>query len=223
MKLNRIVTISTLMCGSSLGLHAATIGDVDYNMNTTAVFGSGNPDGSWVSATNLGVDAGIRFKNRSTGAFGYDGAGTYTFTTGTEVQFEWSAGSDTDLSGYVFVVETDTDPTIAISGFIFSINNYVDNSFGTGATPNGGGVEGPWALLAGGYDIAQNSQRELWMGVNRNVVGTYTFAMTAYAAGDTGFTTPLARTEATLNFVPEPSAALLGAVGVVGLLRRRRR
>jgi hypothetical protein len=222
MKLNSIATIGALAYASSLGLQAATIGIPDYNSDTTAIFGSGNPNGSWVSTTNLGVTTEFRFKNRTTGDFGYDGAGTYSHTVGTQVQVEWSAGSDTDLSGYVFVIQTDTDPTIGISGSTFTINNYTDNSFGTNTTPNGAGVEGTWASLAGISTIAQNSQREEWMGVNRNINGTYLFSMTAYAASDTGFTTPLARTEATLNFVPEPSAALLGAVGVLGLLRRRR-
>jgi hypothetical protein len=223
MKLNRIATIIALACAPSVGLRAATIGTVDFNSNTTAVFGSGNPNGSWVSTTNLGVTPEIRFKNRTTGDFGYDGAGTYSFTVGTQVQFEWSAVSDTDLSQYVFVVETDGDPTVAISGLTFSINTYLDNSFGTSATPSGAGVEGTWASLAGDNTIAQNSQREAWMGVDRNIAGTYTFSMTAYLASDTAFANPIARTEATLNFVPEPSAALLGAIGAVGLLRRRRR
>lgn len=218
----RTAAIGALVCASSLGLHAATIGTLDYNSNTTAIFGGGNPNGSWVSTTALGVTTGIRFKNRSTGAFGYDGAGTYSFTTGTQVQFEWSAGSDTDLSGYVFVVETDSDPTIAISGLTFTINASPDNSFGTSATANGAGVEGLWASLAGDNTIAQNSQRELWMGVNRNIPGMYTFSMTAYASSDINFENPITRTEATLKFVPEPSTALLGAIGIIGLIRRRR-
>ncbi len=141
---------------------------------------------------------------------------------GTQVQFEWSAGSDTNLSDYVFVVQTDGDPTIGVSGLTFSINNYADNSFGTSTTLNGAGIEGTWAALAADNTIAQNSQRETWMGTDRNVIGIYDFSVTVYAASDVGFTNPLARTEATLNFVPEPSTALLGGIGLLGLLRRRR-
>lgn len=221
MKLNRIATLIALACAPSTGL-SATIGTLDYNSGTTAIFGLGNPDGSWVSTTNFGVTTELRFKNRTTGAFGYDGAGTYSFTTGTEVQFEWSVRSGTNLGDYVFVVETDGNPTVAITGFTFSINNYADNSFGTSTTLNGAGVEGTWASLAGDNTIAQNSQREIWMGVNRNINGTYNFAVTAYAASDTNFENPITRTEGTLSFIPEPSAALLGAIGFLGLVRRRR-
>ncbi len=53
---------------------------------------------------------------------------------------------------------------------------------------------------------------------------TNTNAVTFLAKGDpaNGFTAPVGTTGGFLNLVPEPSAALLGALGALGLLRRRR-
>jgi len=224
MKYKKYAALAALVVCTSGVAHSATIGLVEFNAGTIAIFGGGNPNGNWVRAlSSAGVPAAsveLRFSERFVGgAENNNGAGTYTFDVGKEINVEFSVGSSSTLDNYVYILVADSDPTSGTSGTpSFPVSLISDNSFGTSVTPNGGGIETTWASGAPVSSVAQNSQQ-----LGFPVLGEYTFSLTAYNASDTGLTNPLARTEATLNVVPEPSSILLGGIGGVGLLFLRRR
>lgn len=182
--------------------HAATI----YNAPETAIFGTGNPDTNWVESTGSGLTLDLRFRERFTTNMSNNGAGTYAFGLGTSVNVDWSGSSGTTgpLGQYLFVLSFDVDPSAATLWNAFPVALAFDNSYGTASTPNGGGVEGPFGLLAGTNTVFQNSWRTGQvpggLGLDPNTDSTYDVKFTAYAANDTGLTHPLNEVKATLQF-----------------------
>ena len=183
-----------------------------FNDSITAIFGAGNPDTGWTSDTNNNFELGLRGKNRDTGATPNDGAGTYTFALGTNVNWEFSINSDVagapgpsagrSLLDYNFRLSIDTDPSAAQSFFppFNPVTAYGDNSLGDNSTANGAGVEtGP--ASSGIHNIAQNSQRIFFfpLSANQNANGTYDFLLAAYDLQDAAFERPLAQTAMRIN------------------------
>jgi hypothetical protein len=132
--------------------------------NITAIYGSGNPDSDWDSFVANNTQIGLRAKETATGATPDNGAGLYTFATGTVWNFEASFNSNlsgtaaTHLDSFLYSW-TLSGPGIAGGSVTFSPALYVDNSYGIASTANGAGVEGTFGALAGANDIMQLSQK----------------------------------------------------------------
>ena len=204
-------------------LIAATIGVMNYNDPTPAYFGSGNPAGSWTSATTLGSDkttgdntVALRFKDRSTGDMTNDGAGTYSQPFGVNVNVEFSA-SATNFQNIVYQLSIDSNPGLGTTLLTFDPKfAFFDNSL-TPFSTNG--------------VIMQNSQRDIWYGFHG--VGTYDMSFSAFLKSDKTYSNPIARTEARLKIgggtsrVPDSGTtmALLGTscFGVLALGRKFRK
>ena len=230
------LTLSALLLlpVSAVISHGATT----FNAPITAIFGSGNPDGGWVSSVDNNIELGLRAKDRNTGDTPNNGAGTYSFATGFSSpannraiwNFEFSINSDdssgTDpLSSYRYVLSYDTNPSQGQTWA--SVDPLtLDNSYGNDATANGAGVEPvsvPNAVtLIAGNNIAQNSGNIMFAGTypgfpSPTLDATYDFKLTAYSVTDTAGTTPLAQTSMRVN-VGQGGAAVPDAGSTLVLL-----
>jgi hypothetical protein len=151
--------VLTLISAAVLSASAAVL----YNQNITAIYGSGNPNTGWAADTSNGIELGLRAKNRDTGST-TNLNGVYTFNVGAAPRGEWnyefSINSGTDpLSTYDYYISTDGDPSKCVRyTTVDALNYWNDNSYGTNATANGQGVEGPATALAATNTIAQNSE-----------------------------------------------------------------
>lgn len=112
--------------------------------------------------------------------------------------------------------------TITISGL--SNSDTYDLLF-YGSRGNSNGLNQTWSLTqgTGGADVTHNSLNNEstavdWNGVSTNGSGVIAFTIT----GPTGTTGALALNCGEITAIPEPSAALLGGLGFLMLLRRRR-
>lgn len=211
---------------------AAIIGVADYNDSITAIFGTGNPDGSWTSATSEGTVSALRFRERFTTNMPNDGAGTYTFALGTDVNFDFSLNSGTPfLSEYTYSLGIDIDPSTneLYVPFTFDpIFGFADNSYGNSGTANSAGVEGNFTLSASNT-VSQNSQRLAWYGIDTSVAGEYTNFLTVSTKGASPRI--ISGTEATVVIgdrpptgVPDYGSTLgLSAIAMGGCMLAKRR
>lgn len=167
---------------------------IAYNDTITAIFGSGNPDTGWVSDTGNGVQVAIRAKNRTDGSTPNNGAGVYSFATGTapastRARWNWEFSANSDVLGtsgdslldYTWLLSVDTDPSAATSFTTFNpFAFYLDNELGNNSTANGAGVIDPFNL--GLYNVGQNSQNITFApwSLDPNANATYDFVFAAY-------------------------------------------
>lgn len=166
MKIPHRIQLCLALLVAPLGLIATPV--TVFNDTQTAIFGSGNPNGGWVTSTNsdLGVTVGLRAKDRTTGATPNDGNGTFTFATAPAPRglwnYEWLINTgETPLASanVTFFLSVDRDDSAGVS--LYTINPltyWFDNSYGTASTLNGQGVEGLFTTYGGTNTIAQNSQ-----------------------------------------------------------------
>jgi hypothetical protein len=246
--LNRLLLLTAfLLCAAPLRLLAVPV--MSFDESRTAIFGSGNPDTGWTTSydSSLNLAVSLRAKNRVTGSTANNGAGTYSYASAPATRGLWNYEFSLDsgfapLSSYDFFLSVDRDSSQGVSyATINPLTHWFDNSFGTIATVNGQGTEGPSFLLAGSNTIAQNSQNITFGGLTgypggalvleQNATYTYNLFATASGAGVGG--TRLADT--TINVVVgnggEPAQnvpdtggtlALIGlAFGGLVALRRR--
>lgn len=233
MKTKLILGVAILAVSTFTGnsVHAATV----YNDTQTFIAGGGgNPDGGWVTDSNAQYDisASSRWKDRSTGDVS-NTAGVYDFALGDSANWEFSLNSgEAPLSSFDWYVALDTNAGLGTTFTTFNLATIPDNSFGDESTGAAMGVEGPWATLAPLNEIAQNSHRERWYGIDWNVQGLYDLHIfaTEIGAGPDGerlvdafaqaqFGDPQVPTE---QPVPEP-ATYVGALILGGLIARRMR
>lgn len=164
MKIPHRVQLCLALLVAPLGLIATPV--TVFNDTQTAIFGSGNPNGGWVTSSDssLGLLVGLRAKDRATGATPNNGNGTFTFATAPAPRGLWNyeftvnTGSS-PLTSFDFFLSVDRDASAGVS--LFTVNpltHWLDNSYGTAATLNGQGVEGPFLFFGGTNTIAQNSQ-----------------------------------------------------------------
>lgn len=143
----------------------------------TAIYGGGNPDAGWTTATSGELQLGLRAKDRTTGDTS-NVNGTYSFATAPSPRglwnYEFSINSDVNsangttslaASPYDFYLTVDQDPSQGFSGVtVDPLTHWFDNSFGNNSTANGAGVEGLAAILGGGNNLVQNSQNITFAG-----------------------------------------------------------
>ena len=137
---------------------------VEYNQSITAIYGSGNPSGGWTTDSgDRGLLLGLRAKNRTNGST-TNVNGTYSFATAPATRglwnYEFSIGSgDLFLDAYDYFLSVDRDSSQGVSfSTIDPLSYWFDNSFGTGATLSGQGVEGVASNFVDDHTVAQNSQ-----------------------------------------------------------------
>ena len=167
----------------------------------TAIYGGGNPDAGWTTATSGELQLGLRAKDRTTGATA-NVDGTYSFATAPAPRglwnYEFSINSDVNsangttslaASPYDFYLTVDQDPSQGFSGVTVNpLNYWFDNSFGNNSTANGAGVEGLALFLAPGNNLVQNSQNITFAGYPGGAEvlspnATYSYELFAVAKG----------------------------------------
>ncbi len=164
-----------------------------YDQTVTAIFGSGNPDTGWTTGTGEnGITLALRAKNRETASTA-NVSGTYYEPSGFQApannrarwnwEFSVDSGSVT-LDQYDYYIGIDLDTSVGVSHQIVEVlTAWNDNSYGTAATLNGQGVEGPAATLAGTNTVAQQSQNLVFWGQDPTVNATYEYEVYAVAKG----------------------------------------
>ncbi len=158
------------------------------------------------------------------------GAQGFTVLVGgvAPASFFWAAGNYDTLSSTWTQFGTSILDTAKANGTVTStspasLNNSLINIFiGSGTDIASSGSS--WVIL--GSTSATLFPPDVTAATNVTFAAANTNTVTFVAKGDTnnGFTAPVGATGGNLNLVtiPEPSAALLGALGALGLLRRRR-
>lgn len=162
-----------------------------YNQVITAIFGSGNPDTGWTTATDGNVVLALRAKNRET-ASTLNVSGIYAEPVGLQApnfnrarwNWEFSVNSGTNkLDAYEFYLEVDVDRSTGISNMVVAALSFPDNSYGDNSTANGQGVEGTSGTYASLYNISQQSQNIVFYGLNATLDSTFSYSLYAVAAG----------------------------------------
>lgn len=235
---NRSILAAVMTAGLLISTTLSSRATITFNDTVTAIYGSGNPNGGWVTslevATNLSLS--LRAKDRNDGSTPNDGAGTYTFLAGTypgpvraRWNYEFSINSDPALLGsqklnaYDFYLSA-SGPSLPLTTFN-ALTTYSDNSYGDSTTANGAGLEGLAAIFAPISTIAQNSQNIVFSGLNPNTTGDYFFTLfaTEIGAGSSGARFAQADMTVRVVGVPEPTTAVLGMIGGLGLFLNFRR
>ena len=203
----------------------------------------------------LGLRAKLRFDsaNQPQNIFNSNGDGTYTFNDGLPPigfgfapnststatwNFEWSINSNFDGSSgfalddltYELGIDFDPGPGTLYQTFDPINTAFADHAIGTNATGNGGGTTAAdatqYASLISTDNVAQNSWNMEFFDspsfpFNGAITGQYEIYLAAFSGGN-----EVARTNITVNVVPEPSSVVLLGIGMVGLagygLRRRK-
>jgi hypothetical protein len=171
-----------------------------FDQTIVAIFGGGNPNSGWTTATGGGITLGLRGKDRlTTGpASTANNGGLYgPYATGFEQpnnnratwQWEFSINSGpVNLATYDYYVGIDTDRSACINYTVVDAMTYwTDNSYGNNGTANGQGVEGTSGApndYATIYNIAQQSQNLVFIGGIATVPGTYSYELYAVEKGD---------------------------------------
>lgn len=161
------------------------IGTPNYSDPVTVVFGTGNPDGSFTSATSSeGSAVALRFKKRFDTDMTNDGAGTYWFDLGTNVNIEFSIAGGDFLSHYTAILGVDRDPGLGTNFDPFTFDPLLtlgDNSYANTGAANGSGTEGSYSTYGLTNSIAQNSQPlHLFGGIDYDSPGVYGAYLSIY-------------------------------------------
>lgn len=226
-----------LITGATLITTAWTAGAglaYDQNVTPDILFGSGNGNGAFTVNTQNNVELGLRAKLRGLGVYNSNGDGSYTFQAGSPSgwNFEWSINTAVNgTAGYylddlTYVLSIDNDPSAGISyGYSFDPINGInpgtgtvlwDHGIGNNSTANGAGdndagrTVATYADLIANNNVAQNSWRERWFGIDPNAGGSYNIKLEAFDGSRS-----VGMTEINVNVnaaVPEPSTWAAGAL-----------
>ncbi|MFA6314768.1 MAG: hypothetical protein WC648_00125 [Candidatus Paceibacterota bacterium] len=182
----------------ALGLLIQTTAVSANTIDITMIAGTGIQDDGWTAATSQnGIQLGLRARYAYVGGvLANDGNGTYTTTPGfapaphgsqAKWNYDMSVSNPSGLGSATYYISVDTDGGVAYNPLTFLVAAYGDNSYGTAATPNGGGIEGSFLLHV--FDtVMQNSQNITFFpqslyGLDPSVPGTYGFELFAVPFG----------------------------------------
>lgn len=238
--------VKTLLTASLALICTPGFATLASNANVTpdAIWGNGNVNGGYqVFTNNTGLELGLRARVRypSPNATTNVSGNTYTHQAGLAGpglnrafwNFDYSINTNADgtgssfgASGLTFRIAIDSDPSAAVNVYgSFDPLTWGDTSFGTNSTGNGQGLEFPSAPA--GDNVAQNSLNYgfipgLQAATNGFTNGQYTITLSAFDSSNmlVGASTIV------VNAIPEPTAALFGALLTTGLgatIARRRR
>ncbi len=236
---NRFILAIVVTAGFLISSTVSSRAVVTYNDTVTAIFGSGNPNGGWVTSHEAtpNLSLSLRAKDYNNGSTPNNGAGTYTFLAGTSVlpnlarwNYEFSINADPALGGsqklnaYDFYLSA-LSPVPPVLGVFNPLTILNDNSYGNSSTLNGQGLVGTAATYAAISTIAQNSENIFFTGLNANATGDYVFALFATQVGAGINGARIAQADMTVHIVavPEPTTAALGAIGGLALFLNFRR
>lgn len=189
--MKKILSVFTAI--AAIMMATSTQAAVTYNDTVTAIYGGGNPDTGWTTASGKrGIELSLRAKNRDDGTTP-NTLGVYTFPTGFSINgptkavwnWEFSINSgNVPLSTYDYYLVVDLDYSSALTGpTINALTSFTDNSYGTSSTLNGQGVEGISTVLAPISSVSQQSQNIVFQGLNPLLDATYTYKLYAVKKG----------------------------------------
>ncbi len=191
----------------TLALATTVAAALNYDQNIVAIFGSGNPDSGWTTATNGSLTLALRAKNREN-ASTVNASGVYSEPTGYQApnnnrarwNFEFSISTGTPpLNTADYYLQIDLDPSTAVAyQTVNALTFFSDDSYGTSSTLNGQGLEGPAAGFVATSSVAQQSQNLVFYGGDPNEDATYDYALYAVAVGAGPNGTRLATTSITV-------------------------
>ncbi len=173
---------------------AAAVAALSYNQNIVAIFGSGNPNTGWTVDESGGVKLALRAKNRED-ANTFNISGVYPEPVGVvapnnnRAKWNWEFSIDSGtvpLNTYEYYLNIDMDRSTGKSFLVVNaLTGFTDDSYGTGSTANGQGLEGTAATYAGSMTIVQQSQNIAFWGLISEAVldSTYDYELYAVAAG----------------------------------------
>lgn len=189
--MKKVLSVVLLFCMAPfLGINAMAA--LSFDQTIVAIFGSGNPDTGWTTASDGDLTLALRAKNRETASTA-NVSGVYTEPVGlqapanTRARWNWefsiSSGSS-NLDAYDYYLEIDTDHSTGISSLVVNaLTFFSDNSYGTSSTLNGAGLEGPSAVYAPVSTVSQQSQNIVFYGLDATLDSTFTYSLYAVAVG----------------------------------------
>ncbi len=175
-----------------------------YNQNIVAIFGSGNPDTGWTVSQVDNITLALRAKNRVT-ASTLNVDGVYLEPAGLVPpnnnrafwNFELSVSSggtpltpmepvplgSIEYPDYYLVIDQDPSTGNKDDLVVSVLDFWSDNSFGTGSTLNGQGIEGLSWMYSGVSTIVQQSQNIMFYPGMTADDATYLYTLYAVPSG----------------------------------------
>lgn len=216
-------TLATALLLASLSTSIAAVVNIDINNGGTATYSGvgAAPDlgTTWNSVNNPATGQGGTF---SSGALvdSFGGASTITFSAGVaEGSSSWGGGGDLFNDGIRAFNGNSASFTVGglDSGLTYNIYLYSSNGSGTGEgaafTITGFGTQNV-SGSAGGPGFVLGDNYVVFSGIT---------GVTSLSGSYTNFTNPHGPFNGLqVEAIPEPSAALLGGLGLLALLRRRK-
>lgn len=189
------VSAGTLLNNGSLGVTAVTVG------NGATFGGTGTHGGTTILLAGATISPGASTGTFTTGATTFNADAGYLWELGDASGTAGSGWDTLNITGALFILATEADPfqiVLEKAGSLFNFNPLQDYDFVV-------------ATATGGITGFSEEAFEI------NAAGIPESGSGAWSFGRTGNSLVLS-----YSAVPEPSAAVLGALGLLAVLRRRR-
>lgn len=223
------------IAGSLMSSRAFAATTTNYNSTITAIYGTGNPNGPWVSVydTTSKLVLALMADNRTTGSVPNNGAGTYSFAPGfapssTKALWNYAFSIDvnptgaphgSDLDDFEFYLGVSSPLHPGVFTVVNALTFFSDDAYGKHSTPNGGGSVGTAAMYASIDTVAQNSENIVFSGFSPDTTGIYQFELYAVdcGGGPKGKELDKVVMDVNVQAVPEPSSVALTGIGFLAL------
>jgi hypothetical protein len=231
------------VAAASLGAGSAHAIELDKDVTSNIIFGSGNANGGFAVFNDGNIELGLRAKVRygagcaPANAFPGAGTGVYTFAVNDGScdgagaagrsfwNVEWSAISDLDgtpdtfLDQYVFQLGVDTDQSAGTNLVFGNLTQELPGYYGDLSTANGGGTSaGPMSGLEASNVVVQQSWNYAFFGIpfDASAAGIFDFTLSAFDLnGGLVGTTAIQVVQGTP--IPAPTTLALIGLGLFGL------